>query len=375
VLVSAGRVVTPDAVLAPGWVRLDGAVIGEVGAGAPPRPADGEAPEGILVPGYVDSHVHGGGGASFGAGGGQAAETVARAHRAHGTTTMAASLVTDDAAALRRSVEQLVPLVADGVLAGLHLEGPWLSPSHAGAHSLDLLRRPTPEEVDSLVEVAAGHLRMVTLAPELPGGVEAVRRLVGAGVTVAVGHTDASYAETCAALDAGASVGTHLFNAMRGLHHREPGPVAALLEHPGAHIELIADGVHLHPAVLRLAATRKPEQAVLVTDAMAAAGAGDGDYRLGPMQVRVRDGVARLADGGAIAGSTLTMAAAVRFAVRTAGLPLLDVVRAATSTPAAVLGLSDVGALVTGRRADLVVLDHDLDVQRVMRGGVWLVGD
>jgi N-acetylglucosamine-6-phosphate deacetylase len=213
---------------------------------------------------------------------------------------------------------------------------------------------------------------MVTLAPELPGGLDAVRRLTAAGVVAAIGHTDATYDNALAALDAGATVGTHLFNAMRGVHHREPGPVTALLEHPDAYVELIADGVHLHPAVLRLAATRKPELAVLITDAMAAAGAGDGDYLLGPMAVQVRDGVARLADDGAIAGSTLTMAAAVRFAVMSVGLPLEVVVRAATLRPAAMLSLARVGSLRPGYHADLVVLDDNLDVSRVLHRGVWV---
>jgi N-acetylglucosamine-6-phosphate deacetylase len=160
---------------------------------------------------------------------------------------------------------------------------------------------------------------------------------------------------------------------MRGIHHREPGPVTALMEHPDAYVELIADGVHLHPAVVRLAATPKPHRAVLVTDAMAAAGAGDGDYDLGPMRVEVRSGVARLAGQGAIAGSTLTMASAVRFAVLEAGLPIEDAVRAASASPAAMLGLDRVGALRPGLRADLVVLDADLAVHRVLRGGAWVV--
>ena len=372
VLLAAERVVTPQAVLAPGWVLVDGSVVAEVGPGAPPRPPDLDLPAATLVPGYVDAHVHGGGGASFDPGDPVTAAEVARCHLAAGTTTMVASLVTDEARGLRRSVAALVPLAADGVLAGIHLEGPWLSTSYAGAHRRDLLCQPSPAEVDGLLEAAQGHLRVVTLAPELPGGLDAVRRLSGAGVTVAVGHTDATYAETWAALDAGATAGTHLFNAMRGLHHREPGPVAALLEHPDAFVELIADGVHLHPAVLALAAGRKPQHTVLVTDAMAAAGAGDGDYRLGSMDVRVRDGVARLAQGGAIAGSTLTMAAAVRFAVHAAGVSLADAVHAATAAPAAQLGLSGVGSLAPGHRADLLVLDADLAVQRVMRHGRWL---
>jgi N-acetylglucosamine-6-phosphate deacetylase len=187
---------------------------------------------------------------------------------------------------------------------------------------------------------------------------------------VAIGHTDATYDVARQALDAGASTGTHLFNAMRGLHHREPGPVGALLE-GDAHVELIADGVHLHPAVLRTVFAAKPGRCVLVTDAMAAAGAADGDYELGPMAIEVRDGVARLAGQGAIAGSTLTMDTALRRTVE-AGVPLLAAVHAASTAPAALMGLDDVGALETGRRADLVVLDDDLGLHRVMRAGAWV---
>ena len=364
--------VTPARVFAPGWVLVESDRIFDVGHGVPPRPADVDLPSATIVPGYVDAHVHGGGGASYDTGDPEDAATVARAHLAHGTTTIMASLVTDGPKSLERSVRELAELVDEGLLAGLHLEGPWLSPRHVGAHDPLLLSEPRPEDVEALIEAAGGHLRMVTLAPELPGGLDAVRRLTAAGVVVAIGHTDATYDDARAALDAGASVGTHLFNAMRGLHHREPGPVAALLEHPDAYVELIADGVHLHPAVLRLAATRKPHLAVLVTDAMAAAAAGDGDYALGPMAVHVRDGVARLADSGAIAGSTLTMAAAVKFAVRTAGLPIEEVVRAATASPASMLGLDRVGALRPGFSADLVVLDEDLEVTRVLHRGHWV---
>jgi N-acetylglucosamine-6-phosphate deacetylase len=371
-LVSAGRLVTPARVFAPGWLRVADGTVADVGPGAPPRPTDLDLPDATVVPGFVDVHVHGGGGASFDGGDPAAAETVVRAHRAHGTTTMVASLVSDEVDGLARSARALGDLVDDGLLAGVHLEGPWLSPKHAGAHEPALLTAPTPAAVDHLLEKAGEHLRMVTLAPELTGGLEAIRRLSAAGVVAAIGHTDATYDEARAALDAGATVGTHLFNAMRGLHHREPGPVAALVEHPDAYVELIADGVHVHPAMLRMAASAKPHLTALVTDAMAAAAAPDGDYRLGSLDVAVRSGVARLTGSGAIAGSTLTTSAAVRYAVQVAGLSLEDAVRAATSTPAAMLGLDRVGALRPGFHADLVVLDGSLDVLRVMRRGAWV---
>jgi N-acetylglucosamine-6-phosphate deacetylase len=370
VLISAGGLVTPARTVAPGWLRLDGDRIVEVGSGGPPVTPDVDLGDAVLAPGFVDAHVHGGGGASFDSGTAEAAVAVARAHLARGTTSMLASLVTAPHETLVRSVKELGDLVRDGRLAGIHLEGPWLSPGRAGAHEPALLVCPEAASIDDLVVAADGALRMVTLAPELAGGPAAVRQLVDAGVAVAIGHTDATYDEARAALDEGASVGTHLFNAMRGIHHREPGPVTALLE-SDAHVELIADGVHLHPAVLRMAAAAKPGRWVLVTDAMAAAAAEDGDYRLGRMAVQVRDGMARLAGTGAIAGSTLTMDAAVRYAVHTVGLPLADAVHAASTAPAAMLGLTDVGALEPARRADLVVLDAELRVARVMQAGRW----
>lgn len=214
---------------------------------------------------------------------------------------------------------------------------------------------------------------MVTLAPERDGALEAIKLLTAHRVVAAVGHTDATYDETRAAVAAGASVGTHLFNGMRPVHHREPGPVVALLDAPNVVCELVADGVHLHDGMLTFAtSTAGPERAALITDAMAATGMADGEYDLGGQAVTVTDGVARLARDGAIAGSTLTMDAALRHAVA-AGIPIADAVRMAATTPARAIGLGDqLGALQVGLRADLVVLDDDLNVVRVMRGGSWV---
>ena len=370
-LLSADRVVLPTGSAEPGWVRTEGDRVTGAGGGPAPAPVDQHL-TGTLVPGFVDAHSHGGGGAAFTSGDPAQATTVLATHRAHGTTTMVASLVTDTLDRLEASVLALAPLVEAGELAGIHLEGPWLSGAHCGAHDPALLRAPDPAEVARLIDAGAGTVRMVTLAPELDGGLTSVALLADRGVIAALGHSDATYAVARAALDAGATVATHLFNAMRAVHHREPGPVLALVEDPRASVELIADGVHLHPEVLRWAATSAPHRFLLVTDAMGAAGAADGDYVLGPAAVQVRDGVARLASNGAIAGSTLTMDRAVRYAVRTAGLPLDTVVEAATATPARLLGLDDVGAIGPGRRADLVHLDEELEVVRVMRTGAWL---
>jgi N-acetylglucosamine-6-phosphate deacetylase len=371
VLLSADRVALPSGSVEPGWVETDGNRLTGAGGGTPPAPADRHL-AGTVVPGFVDAHSHGGGGAAFTSGDPADAATVLATHRAHGTTSMMASLVTDTTERLEASVRALAPMVRSGELAGIHLEGPWLSGAHCGAHDPSLLRAPDPAEVTRLLDAGDGTVRMVTLAPELDGGLEAVAVLAHRGVIAALGHSDASYAVAQEAISAGATVATHLFNAMRPIHHREPGPVLALVEHPGAFVELIADGVHLHPAVLHWAASTAPHRFLLVTDAMGAAGAADGDYLLGPAAVQVRDGVARLASNGAIAGSTLTMDRAVRYAVQTAALPFDGVVEAATATPARLLGLTDVGAIEPGRRADLVHLDDDLQVVAVMRAGRWL---
>ena len=370
-ILSADRVVLPSGSVEPGWVETGGERITGAGGGTPPAPAARHL-SGTLVPGFVDQHCHGGGGAAFTTGDLADAATVIATHRAHGTTSLVASLVTDTVERLEAHVRGLAPLVHDGELVGLHLEGPWLSGRHCGAHDPALLRAPDPDEVTRVLDAGDGTVRMVTLAPELDHGLDAVRLLVDRGVVAALGHTDARYDVSRAAIDAGVSVGTHLFNAMRSVHHREPGPVLAMAGDDRVVVELIADGIHLHPAVLAYAAESAAGRFALVTDAMGAAGAQDGDYVLGPAAVEVREGVARLADGGAIAGSTLTMDRALRYAATVAGVPLDLAVEAASATPARVLGLDHVGSIAEGKRADLVHLDADLRVVAVMRAGAWL---
>nr|WP_257907514.1 amidohydrolase family protein [Janibacter limosus] len=288
------------------------------------------------------------GGASFTVGDADEAMEVASAHLRHGTTSMVASLVTDEVSELERHVRVPGELVTDGVLAGVHLEGPWLSRDFCGAHEPSLLRPPSRDDVDRLLAAGGDALRMVTIAPELDGAMDAIRRVAGAGVVVGVGHTDATREQAGEAIEAGATVATHLFNQIRGLHHRRPGPIAALLEDERVSIELISDGVHVHPAMLRPAPAAAPGRIMLVTDAMGAAAADDGDYHLGPIHVQVRDGVART-PSGAIAGSTLTMAGAVRHSVAS-GFTLEQAVDAATRGPAVALGLTDVGRIEAGAR-------------------------
>ncbi|MGW5095984.1 N-acetylglucosamine-6-phosphate deacetylase [Streptomyces nodosus] len=327
-----------------------------------------------LVPGFVDMHNHGGGGASF-SGTAEDALTAVRTHRLHGTTTVVASTVTDDMDILVGQAGLLSELAEQGDIAGLHFEGPFISPCRKGAHSEALLRDPDPAAVRKLIDAARGRAKMVTLATELPGGLDSVRLLAEHGVIAAIGHTDATYEQTVAAIDAGATVATHLFNAMPPLGHRAPGPIAALLEDERITVELIDDGTHLHPASLQLAFHHAGAARVaFITDAMDAAGAGDGRYLLGPLEVEVSDGVARLVEGGSIAGSTLTLDRAFRRAVTVDRLPVEDVVAALSANPAKLLGVDDrVGSLEPGKDADLVLLDEDFVLKGVMRRGEWVV--
>ncbi|MFD5039274.1 N-acetylglucosamine-6-phosphate deacetylase [Streptomyces sp. NPDC058378] len=328
-----------------------------------------------VVPGFVDMHNHGGGGASFATGTAEDALTAVRAHRARGTTTVVASTVTGDMDFLARQAGLLSELVEQGELAGVHFEGPFISPCRKGAHSEELLRDPDPAEVRKLLDAARGSARMVTLATERPGGIDSVRLLAEHGVIAAVGHTDATYEQTVEAIDAGATVATHLYNAMPAIGHRDPGPVVALLEDERVTVELINDGTHLHPAALELAYHHAGAGRVaLITDAMDAAGAEDGFYELGPLAVEVKDGVARLVEGGSIAGSTLTLDTAFRRAVTIDRIPVEDVVRSISANPARLLGMYDrVGSLEPGKDADLVVLDADFALKGVMRRGEWIM--
>jgi N-acetylglucosamine-6-phosphate deacetylase len=384
VLLAGGRVVMPDGVLNPGWIRVTGGLIGAVG----PGDARDEPAHRLLVldlrgrwvlPGFVDVHVHGGGGTSFTEGSADDARNAAAYHQKHGSTTMLASLVTAPLAELEARAAMLAGLADEGVIAGLHLEGPFLSAARCGAQDPRHMLAPDVAVFERLRAAAGGHLRVITLAPELAGAAEVIRAAVRAGVTVAVGHTDATAEVTSAAVDAGATHATHLFNGMRPWHHREPGAAGALLDRDEVTCEIVADGVHLHDMTIRLVARAAgPGRLVLVTDAMAAAGMPDGSYRLGSRRVDVAGGVARLAGEagipGAIAGSTATMAAVVRHAVA-AGLPVPEAAAAASTTPARLLGLGDrVGALRPGLAADLVVYDDEFRLDGVMRNGQWLPG-
>ena len=338
-VLAGARVVLPTGTVDDGRVIVDGTRITET---APPQAEVVDVSGHWVVPGFVDIHNHGGGGASFAGGTAEEILKGVETHRRHGTTTTVASAVTGDLDFLARHAGMLAELAQQGDIAGIHFEGPFISPCRKGAHDAQLLRDPDPAEVRKLVDAAHGHAKMMTLATELPGGLDSVRLLVEHGVIAAVGHTDATYEQTLRAVDAGASVATHLFNAMPPIGHRSPGPVTALLEDERITVELINDGTHLHPAALQLAFHHAGAARVaFITDAMDAAGFGDGRYRLGPLEVEVADGVARLVEGDSIAGSTLTLDRAFKRAVTVDGLPVEDVVAAISANPARLLGLAD----------------------------------
>lgn len=353
------------------WMLVDDDTITAVGHGAAPS-ADSRIDVGgrWLAPGFIDLHCHGGGGYAFDDGADAISNALA-VHRAHGTTRSVISLVANPLAQLRQSLEVIAEMAAhDPLVLGAHLEGPFLEVEHRGAHNADYLREPQPAAIDDLLQAAHGCLRQLTIAPDLPNALESIEILVEAGVTVAVGHTAATFEQTRHAFAAGARMLTHGFNAMPGIHHRAPGPVVAAFENEAVVIELILDGLHVHPDVAALAFASAAGRIALVTDAMAAAGSTDGDYQLGSLAVTVADGKAVLRGTSTIAGSTLTLDAALRLALRDVGLSPREAVEAVTLTPARALGLHDrLGLLAPGYAADAVLLDHEWAVT-----GVWGAG-
>ena len=374
-LLAGGRVVTPDGVLTDAWVHLEGDAIVAVGGQQPARDVPVFDLAGAwLLPGFVDLHMHGGGGHSVAVSREAMAGAVAF-HRRHGTTATLVSLMTAPVDELCEQLTWASDLVRAGPtphgnVLGSHLEGPFLSPRRSGAQNQAHMIAPDPSVLERLVAAADGTLRVMTLAPELDGALGLIEPLRRQGVIVAMGHSDASYEQAASAIRAGASHATHLFNAMPSLHHRAPGLVGAALA-AGIPCELINDGRHVHPAMVGLVA-RLISCPVLVTDAIDASGVGDGTFVLGGQEVYVHEGEARLASTESLAGSTLTMTEALRRAVAHSGLSVEHASIAASGNPARVLGLEgSLGSIAPGRRADLVVLDDDLQITAVMAGGRW----
>ncbi|WP_157007856.1 N-acetylglucosamine-6-phosphate deacetylase [Agromyces laixinhei] len=380
VVIHSARLVSGADTVTDAWVRFDGDRVSARGIGDGWR--DGLASESaavtdaagrFLTPGFIDLHCHGAGGAAADEGD-EAIETVLAVHNAHGTTRTVLSLVTSPVDRLARDLATIARFAErDPRVLGAHLEGPFLDREFRGAHDPGLLREADEASVDVLLEAAAGTLRQITIAPEHDGALAAIARFVAADVRVAVGHTSADFETALAAFDAGASILTHAFNGMRGIHHRAPGPVTAAMHADHVTLEVINDGVHVHPDVVKLAFAGAHGRVALITDAMAATGSADGVYVLGSLEVIVTDGVARLREGGSIAGSTLTQDDALRRAVFECGIPFDEAVGALTVTPAAAIGRGgDLGRLDAGFAADAVLLSPELAVEAVWGGGVRL---
>ena len=331
-----------------------------------------------LTPGYVDIHVHGAWGKSFDDGA-EGIDTARAGHMVHGTTRQVLSLITNPMGVICDNLKTVRAQMDNRPdILGAHLEGPFLALSRKGAHNSSCLKDPTDDLVDQLLEAADGSIRQITVAPELPHGVSAIKRFSAAGVVPAVGHCDAGYDAARQGFEAGAGIMTHMFNAMNGLKHREPGPIPAAVEDSRVTIELINDGFHVQNPVLKMGLEFAPHRIAFITDAMSATDCPDGAYKLGALDVTVKDGHARLDSNGAIAGSTLLLERSVERAVNVLGMSPVDAIEAATLTPARAFGFdrsnpitgSPLGLLSPGYSADLLLSDTvTWQVERVWCAG------
>ncbi|HUP45040.1 MAG TPA: N-acetylglucosamine-6-phosphate deacetylase [Thermoanaerobaculia bacterium] len=335
-------------------------------------PPDAERVRGLIVPGFIDMHIHGGDGADFMDADAEANARILRFHARHGTTTVAATTLSSSPSDLDRAVRAIASTAADppsgAEICAVHFEGPYINRRNAGAQDVESIRGADIHEIAPLVAALPRLRCLITLAPEIDGARALIEHFRGR-VLFSIGHTSGDFADAVAALEWGASHFTHLFNAMTGMHHREPGVVGAALVSADATAELIADGVHVHPAVMRIATTLLPHRIALVTDAIRACGLPEGKYKLYGYDITVADGTARLANG-TLAGSVLTMAQAVQNMVELAGLPIEKVIPMATEVPARILGIQDrKGRLERGHDADLAILTPRFQIERVFARG------
>jgi N-acetylglucosamine-6-phosphate deacetylase len=369
----SGRLILEDRVV-PGRLAIEDGRISSVEVDVAGVAAD--AP--YIAPGFVDVHVHGWGGHDA-MGDAAALDGMARALLQRGVTSFLPTAVTaplSDLATFAERVREWMPSApADGAEPlGFNLEGPFLAPAKRGAHAEAHLRAPSDAPRAALDGLVDG-LRLLTVAPELHGATDLIGWLRGRGVAVSIGHSTAAVEQAWDAFAAGARSTTHLFNAMSGVDHRSPGVAVAALLEDDAYVELIADGIHVHPAIWPIITRLKPrERLLLVSDALAVAGTPAARGRIGELDIEVVDGRATLAGTSTLAGSVIALDTAVRN-LAAAGVSLPDAVAAASANPLALLGVTDRGRLAEGQRADLVELDEDLSVRRVMRGGTWLVGE
>ncbi|MDF2713483.1 MAG: N-acetylglucosamine-6-phosphate deacetylase [Paenibacillus sp.] len=371
------RAVCLDTVISPAVIWIEDGRIKRIGSGSiadSERRADDTSMDGngmLLIPGMIDVHIHGASGFDMMDGTEESIQQVSRACAESGCTSFLATSVSstmDDLLVMMRSVKRVIGHERGAGIAGIHLEGPYLNVKRKGMQNEKYLRHPDMDEMSLIYREAGDLIKMVTIAPELPGGMELISYLREQGTIIAVAHSDATYEEAKLAFAQGASHVTHCFNGMRPIHHRDPGLVVAAFEEEHVSLQAIVDHVHLHPAIIRLMHRIKGSQGmVLITDALQAMGLGDGSYTFGGHSVQVADGVARLADG-TLASSTVTMNKALRYTVEL-GIPLTEAVRMASTTPADILGLADKGRIAQGCAADLVLLNEKFEVQWTMIKG------
>lgn len=329
-----------------------------------------------IVPGFIDIHIHGAMLADFTDGSVETVKTITKYTAKHGTTSLLATTVTDSMERTRNALKSVkeynnISCPNASKVAGVHIEGPYLNKIKKGAQPEQYILPPSIENYDKLVEGYEDIIKQITLAPEIDGALPLIKYLKEKEITVSMGHTTASYEESVAGFDAGISHMTHFYNAMSSLGHREPGAVGAALDNDKITIELIADNVHLHKSAMNIAITVKGrDKTALITDSMQAAGLGDGEYTLGSRKVNVIDGQARIPEGN-LAGSILTQDIALKNLIDE-GYALEDIIPMLTSTPADIAGL-DLGRLIIGKPADIVVLNEDYSIYKVMIDGHWVM--
>lgn len=378
IVLVGGTVIAPEGTIRDGWVHVFDGVIRAIGKNEPPDALQHDVRElggAWIAPGFVDLHCHGGGGGSFLNGEHDQARTAVQFHRRNGTTTILASLISSPHEHLLRAARSLARYIdSDDTMVGLHIEGPYLSHVHCGAHDPRHLRPPSIGETRELIAAGQGTIRQMTIAPELPGALDVIDMLAEAGIVSAIGHTNATSEQTKTAIARGARLATHLCNAMPSIHHRNGGPVVEIINDKSVFVELINDGVHIDPSVVRLLIKSIGiDRICMITDAISAAGQQNGRYRLDGRDIDVIDGTVRLATPEApLAGSALTMRAAFANSVSITG-SVVAAARMCATTPAHLLQIRDRGALVRNRRADMVVLNESFDVLEVWQAGERVV--
>lgn len=377
-----GKIVTPQNIIENGVVLCEDGQITFAGSGKDAAPESGsqiiDATGQVVMPGFIDTHFHGSGGDDVMANGAEGIRRISRAVLKFGTTGYLATTIAAQHSELMKAVEDTVtaetadnhtPEAAE--VLGLHIEGPYINLKFKGAQPVEGIRDPNFDECRELLNAAGGRIKIMTMAPELPGAMELIRFLKANGVEASLGHSEADYDTALAAIDAGATRATHLYNAMSGVHHRKPGLASACLNEPGIMAELICDGVHVHPQMVALAWRAKgKDELTLVTDATAAQGVGDGVFTLSDFQIQVRGPLCTLMDGVTIAGSVLTMSRAVGNAMDFTGMSLIDAAHTAALAPARVCGVADrKGSIEIGKDADLAILTSDFSVSHTIRAG------